>query len=339
MSTSSNSKRPSGRRPSSPRLRWVLLISFGIAAWAALMLSTAGTALFPGMLKLAAPIVCAPGYRDSAVAIVKSHPRMGTTVWAPRMFCIDRQEDWVPVDTAYAMAATFPIFLGAMIMLGGLGVLLSGGRLARKARTIAGRATSALVLVVAVWATGCSWGTVPLSEYEKALERSRERHSLLTSPELSGVLQALSEKLGSAEIRATSLTIHQRNASFEVQDPKRPENLDRYDFDNGVWKEPRPVRVSGGRALLEQRLFSVGPAGAPALVMLPQLVRETEAKLAIEGFKVTNVSMSPAPPDAAGLSALHGPAGVRIRVHGSSPRKSGSVEFDGLGAVVRVFRD
>lgn len=33
---------------------------------------------------------------------------------------------------------------------------------------------------------------------------------------------------------------------LEVQDPNKPENVDHYEYENGKWGEPQPVRLSGG---------------------------------------------------------------------------------------------
>ncbi len=54
---------------------------------------------------------------------------------------------------------------------------------------------------------------------------------------------------------------------LSLQDPNKPENIDHYEYDEGQWKEPVPVQISGG-GNLEDNLFPLNEVKFETAVMV-----------------------------------------------------------------------
>jgi hypothetical protein len=141
------------------------------------------------------------------------------------------------------------------------------------------------------------------------------------SDALSEFEPKIAEKIG-GEVRALDLSIYENNLKIQVQDPKKKENVDSYDYKNGVIAEPVPVRLMGGGSL-EQNLFNLKEVN---LAKIPELIDEAREKSKdLEGAKVTHVVVK---------KDLPFSNKVKIRVYLSGTRKSAWLVADASGKVI-----
>jgi hypothetical protein len=94
------------------------------------------------------------------------------------------------------------------------------------------------------------------------------------------------EKIG-GKVRALSLTTYGPSYSggfavLQAQDPKKPENVDSYEYKGGTVTGPTPVSMMGG-GRLEDNLFDLDEVNFAAA---PALAKEALSRLNIEGGEV-----------------------------------------------------
>ncbi|MBI4703567.1 MAG: hypothetical protein HY744_20845 [Deltaproteobacteria bacterium] len=141
-------------------------------------------------------------------------------------------------------------------------------------------------------------------------------------------INAIKAKVGGSPVKALETIVYPDWAKMQAQDPKKPENIDEYRWRKGTLEAPIPVKLSGNPDLktIETNLYSVDDVD---FAKLPSLVDDANKRLAYEEAKVTHIIVKrglPFSPD------------VRIRVYVNSPRKSGSVEYDAKGAMVKEYK-
>jgi hypothetical protein len=142
----------------------------------------------------------------------------------------------------------------------------------------------------------------------------------------SSVPKAFQNALG-APPKAKELVIYPGYAILEAQDPRKPENVDRYTLRNGTVGDKSPQRLVGSeKAKLQSHLFELASVD---FGLVPRLVADARTRLGYEGAKTSHVILGRNIPFS---------ANVRWRVYVSSERDSGSVEYDAAGAMKRVFK-
>jgi hypothetical protein len=141
------------------------------------------------------------------------------------------------------------------------------------------------------------------------------------SDALSEFEAKMSEKIG-GEVKVLDMSIYENNVKIQVQDPKKTENVDSYDYKNETISAPAPVRLYGG-GNLEQNLFNLKEVN---LAKIPALVDEAREKSQeLEGAKVTHVVVK---------KDLPFSNKVKIRVYLSGTRKSAWLVADASGKVL-----
>ncbi|HEY0050745.1 MAG TPA: hypothetical protein VGB68_15735 [Pyrinomonadaceae bacterium] len=141
------------------------------------------------------------------------------------------------------------------------------------------------------------------------------------SDALSEFEPKLSEKIG-GEVKVLDLNVYENYLKIQVQDPKKPENVDGYDYKDGVIAAPVPVRLYGG-GNLEQNLFKLKEVN---LARIPELIDEAREKSQdLEGAKVSHVIVK---------KDLPFSNKVKIRIYLSGTRKSAWLVADSSGKVI-----
>ena len=119
------------------------------------------------------------------------------------------------------------------------------------------------------------------------------------------------------------LEIHIRHDSVRVQaqDPKNKENFDEYLIEHGVLQPSRPVRLFGhpDEKTIEANLFD--PATV-ALAKIPDLIREADQKIQIEGRGLNCVDIR---------HEMFGNGELRIDIDYNGTRKDGYLRTDRNG--------
>ncbi len=132
----------------------------------------------------------------------------------------------------------------------------------------------------------------------------------------------LAERLG-APVKALEIVIYPDSVSFQVQDPKKAENVDEFRVRGSELDGPRPVRLIGG-GNLEENLYSTADV---RFDLIPQLVKTAAEQIELEGEEVTHVIVK---------RNLPFSQGVRIRVFVNGTRKSGNLDADAKGKIVEI---
>jgi hypothetical protein len=157
-----------------------------------------------------------------------------------------------------------------------------------------------------------------------APERAPDVDYFANASSLPGLYKA---KVG-GPARALELLIYPKYGYAQIQDPRKPENVDRYDVRDGVVTGVTPVKVVGpyrGPDTLATSTFSIDDVDFSAV---PKMVADARAQLNIEDGKVTHIILQRPLPFA---------SDVRFRVYLSGPRKNGSVEYDARGNLKKVW--
>jgi hypothetical protein len=148
--------------------------------------------------------------------------------------------------------------------------------------------------------------------------------SPLTNAGVKQVLAAYKETSGTSRLQLKRLTLHDTHSSAEIQSPKNPNHMDRYDYHSGRMRGPDPVRLMGGeKSNLTAHLFD--PEKTP-LTDLESLKITAMGKLANEEAKITHVIVE------------RDRGKVVVRMYGGNKRESGYVAFYETGRVTRVSR-
>lgn len=142
---------------------------------------------------------------------------------------------------------------------------------------------SSLVISAAVLAGCGKHGQDILKEIQA---RNSKPVDLFTTDAVAKAAAELESKLG-APVRALDVSINNGYIYFQVQDPKKPANVDAYEFHNGVLLGPKPVQLMGGGDL-EANLFEL--AEVP-LVRIPELTKAAIAALEIEDGRVASLEI------------------------------------------------
>lgn len=90
-----------------------------------------------------------------------------------------------------------------------------------------------------------------------------------SADELNRIKAVFAEKIG-GEVKVIKLVIDENRVEMQAQDPKKPENVDEYEYRDGVMKPAVPVRLMGG-GKLEDNLIKLNDV---ALEKIPELTRE-----------------------------------------------------------------
>lgn len=141
----------------------------------------------------------------------------------------------------------------------------------------------------------------------------------------------LEAKLGGGPLRVLVITAERDWIEFEVQDPKKPENVDMYEYRQGRLDGPRPVQLLG-EGKLEDNLFSLSEVD---LTRIPAFVQAAQAKLALEGGKPTSLSIRLQEPSL--RDRLHGKnvkSEIRATLYIDSDRRKGYVDGDSKFEIV-----
>jgi hypothetical protein len=284
-------------------LRGVVLsgTSVLIVLFVALMLGMVSFAVFPVLLRLAAPFVCPEGFGQSAVV----HGEEAI------LYCID------PRGRAVEARFALLVYMAEVAALTGVAAaalaLWSRWRAGRRRRVVVGAVLAAVLLA------GCTAGTMRADEFDLAT-------SLLGPMYLPGGADALlpvfSRAVGEPP-RVLSLAVYRDSAMIHAQSPDDPRVFDSYYWNRGRMRAPTPLDVSSRET--EGRLFPL--AGVP-LQLLPAIVDVALDELGGYGADVTHVSFS--------LDEPGGP--LRITAHVRGLRGGGTVSFDADGSLLRVSR-
>lgn len=101
---------------------------------------------------------------------------------------------------------------------------------------------------------------------EKLFESQSQLHDFVT---------ALTAAVGTDNPKLLKLSFYDSYAMAEVQDPKKPENVDGYNWRDGKLSPPNPVKIIGS-GKIEDNVF---PLKDVNIVGLPDLTKEIMAKL------------------------------------------------------------
>jgi hypothetical protein len=127
-------------------------------------------------------------------------------------------------------------------------------------------------------------------------------------------------------VRLLDLVVYPGYVIAQIQDPKKKENVDRYQLRDGTVADGEPVRLLGsGAKKLDQATLDIASVDFAAV---PAMVADAVLQLKIEDGKVSHAILSrglPLKPD------------VRWRVYVTGARKNGSVEYDTAGHVKKVW--
>ncbi len=142
-------------------------------------------------------------------------------------------------------------------------------------------------------------------------------------------IQQIRAKVGEP-FRVLKISIDDDSIMLQAQDPKKPENVDEYWLTRGVLKPSTPVRLFGqtDQETLEANLFD--PADVD-FTKIPDLVREADAKIQLEGREMSGVSIN------RDMFDEHRPIQVDVDYNGT--RKHGYLRADRKGehTKVRIF--
>ncbi|HEX8734439.1 MAG TPA: hypothetical protein VF721_03900 [Pyrinomonadaceae bacterium] len=168
---------------------------------------------------------------------------------------------------------------------------------------------------------GANCTTQPPRDWETPPIKPANAEDFFESDALSEFEPKIAEKIG-GEVKALDLTIYENYLKIQVQDPQKKENVDSYDYKNGVIDEPVPVRLIGG-GNLEENLFKLKEVN---LAKIPELIDEAREKSKdLEGAKVSHVIVK---------KDLPFSNKIKIRVYLSGTRKSAWLVANASGNVL-----
>lgn len=101
--------------------------------------------------------------------------------------------------------------------------------------------------------------------------------------QLDDFVSALAEAVGTDNPNVLKISLYDQYAMVEVQDPKKPENIDGYTWRDGKLSAPNPVKIIGN-GKIEDNVF---PLKDVNIAGLPDLTKEVMEKLKdVEGGKM-----------------------------------------------------
>ncbi len=138
-----------------------------------------------------------------------------------------------------------------------------------------------------------------------------------------------------APLSVLDLSVENGRVRLQVQDPKRPENVDQFELYQGVLDGPRPVQLLGPGELAA----SLYPIAAVDLTQIPKFTAAALAKLAIAEARPTSLRIRMEDPPGALQRRLHGEriaARILVRFYADSARKKGMVDADAHFAILKA---
>ena len=187
-----------------------------------------------------------------------------------------------------------------------LALTLGCGSLAEKLKSASNKSASNTV------ASNRPTGTSP---YEPNKPADGER-LFESQAQLDEFITALTEAVGTDNPNVLKISLYDQYASVEVQDPKKPENIDGYSWRNGKLSPPNPVKIIGNGKISD----NVFPLKEVNLAGLPDLTKEIMDKLKdVEGGKIVGYVVN---------RGLPFDKNVRILALTDATRKSVSADAD-----------
>lgn len=218
------------------------------------------------------------------------------------------------------------------------------------------RGWSRLGLVVLVVAGGL--GTLAgcgSKAVDEAMSEVRARNSAPVDPFATDAVakgaQELERQLG-GPVRAFQVEIGAQRIVYQVQDPKKPENVDAYELKNGVLMPPQPVQLMLLGDPLDPKLY---PLAEVPLARIPELANAALAALNLEDGKVMSMTVrrkfsGVSAEMQAALDKAHEAAGIEktvdednvpegglaVEIYVDSPRRKAYVLADGDFKILRT---
>jgi hypothetical protein len=142
-------------------------------------------------------------------------------------------------------------------------------------------------------------------------------------------IQQIRAKVGEP-FRILKLRIDDDYIVVQAQNPKKRENVDEYRISRGELKPAIPVRLFGqtDQETLEANLFDPSDVD---LAKIPDLVREANEKVQLEGREISGISID--------RDMFDDDRPINIDVNYSGSRKNGYLRADrkGMHTTVRIF--
>lgn len=162
---------------------------------------------------------------------------------------------------------------------------------------------------------GCPWGTVSSDELEAAYPYAKGR--LFSRGVLADVVHTLETRLGGSLV-STGINVSPDSAVFIIRDPKHPERLDTWLYNNGAFGAPVPVVTSAE----DTQDTSEFPITGLAFDRVREMMQRALTELRIEAGHVESVV----------VSRRKDVAEFEIRVKG--PRQRGGAQFSAKGEFI-----
>jgi hypothetical protein len=187
-----------------------------------------------------------------------------------------------------------------------------------------------VVLCIVVLAAACGNQNGPLTQQRTPVRPATPPSvAYLEGTNAADALKQVRAKVGEP-FRVLKISVSDHSMRVQAQDPKKPENVDEYRIWGGQIQGPAPVRLFGqtSQKVLEQNLFDPSDV---ALEKIPELVREADEKVVLEGREPT--------PSVTIKRKLPFEEYVSIDVDYAGARKNGYLHTDrhGKNTKVRIF--
>lgn len=164
--------------------------------------------------------------------------------------------------------------------------------------------------------------------------RSAAAPDLFGSDLVARAVRDVEARVG-APLSVLDLQVENGSIRLQVQDPQRPENVDQFEWRQGVLDGPRPVQLLGSGSLAA----SLYPISAVDLTQIPAFTEAAMAKLGIDEARPTSLRIRMEDPPRAIQRRLHGePVApqILVRFYADSARKKGMVDADARFAIVKA---
>lgn len=128
--------------------------------------------------------------------------------------------------------------------------------------------------------------------------------------------------------RVLELLIYPNYGYAQIQDPKKPENVDQYDERDGNVQDGAPVKFMGHQptaADIKEDTFDIDEVDFGAVA---KMVKDAPVQLKIDDGKTTHIILK---------RPLPFSKDVRFRVYVNGARKDGSVEYDAKGVMKKTY--
>jgi hypothetical protein len=130
------------------------------------------------------------------------------------------------------------------------------------------------------------------------------------------------------ETRVLEMLIYPEYGHAQIVDPKKPDQGDQYDIRNDVVEDPGPLKFTGKQPTKEDLKFSSFDIDEVDYTAVPKIVKDAIVQLKYEDAKTTHIMLK---------RPLPFNKDIRFRVYVNSPRRSGSVEYDAKGKMLKVY--